>query len=177
MRGGTWFKEVMEDLLHFATLRKDCAKAFENADSDDKGFLTQEDYKVAVLELLGYKPSKYELDTLWTEHVSCHGDGDTGLSKELFMSSMLKRLMQKDVDELIRQVFVSFDVHLNGFLTLESCIRVFHEVAPLVKDKQIEKWFHEVDSDNDGRVTYRDFELMMKSHVLLMPPSCKHSQQ
>lgn len=159
----------MAELLDPSALRKHCIDAFQNADRHGKGFLTREDYKVAVMELLGYKPSKYELESIWTKHVGNHGKEEDGLNKEAFTTLMTNRLVQKDIDELIRQIFVSFDVHLNGFLTLESCQRVFHEVAPLIKADHIERWFREVDLDNDGRVTYRDFELMIKSNTLLYP--------
>ena len=157
-------------------LRQDCVTAFEHADEGRKGFLTREDYKVAVLELLGYKPSKYELESIWRVHVYQHQQGDEestdeslGMNRDNFLTVMTQRLLQKDQDELIRQVFVTFDVHLNGFITLEDCKQAFHEVVPVIKTELIEKWFREVDSDGDERVTYRDFELMMKSIVLLNP--------
>ncbi len=173
MRAGTQARppglQTMAELLDPSALRKHCTDAFQNADSHRKGFLTKEDYKVAIMELLGYKPSKYELESIWTEHVGCHGEEEGGLDREAFTALITHRLMQKDIDELVRQIFVSFDVYLNGFLTLESCQRVFHEVAPLIKTDQIERWFREMDIDNDGRVTYRDFELMIKSHTLLYP--------
>jgi len=147
------------------SLKIHCSRAFKNADIDSKGYLTREDYKVAVLELCGYKPSKYELQSVWAKHA-----GESGMSEETFVKEMTKTLKQKDADELIRQIFVSFDVHLNGFVTLDGCLRVFKEVAPSIKDDHIKKWFREVDNDLDGRVTYRDFELMMKSYVLLTSP-------
>lgn len=162
-----------------SAVRQDCIKAFEHADEEQKGYLTREDFKVAVLELLGYKPSKYELDSVWSAHVS-HGEHECGAAtredlpgmlKDIFLTIMTRRVLQQDQDELIRQVFVRFDAHLNGFITMEDCKLAFHEVAPLIKTDLIESWFREVDSDEDGRVTYRDFELMMKSLVFLTPPT------
>ena len=45
----------MGDLLkEEEALRRHCEKAFQDADEDKKGFLTVEDYKVAVVSLLGY---------------------------------------------------------------------------------------------------------------------------
>lgn len=158
----------MAKVADFCSPKKVSSEAFQNADRESKGFLTREDYKVAVIEVLGYKPSRYELDSVWRAYAGCHGN-EEGLSKDAFVSIMTKRLEQKDVDEMIRQVFVSFDVHLNSFLTLEGCKRVFGEVVPLIKAEQIERWFQEADSNNDGRITYRDFELMMKSHTILNP--------
>lgn len=165
---------MSEEQPNECALRQDCIKAFEHADEGSKGFLTREDYKVAVLELLGYKPSKYELESVWKVHVCQQQQESTveclGVNKDRFLAVMFQRLLQKDQDELIRQVFVSFDNHLNGFITLDDCKQAFHEVAPVIKAELIETWFSEVDSDGDERVTYRDFELMMKSFVLLNPP-------
>ncbi len=161
--------EFMAEVLESFSLKKYCTEAFQNALSNERGTLTKEDYKVAIVDLLGYKPSKYELDSVWTECVGCHDKEEAeGMDEVTFTALMTKRLVQKDIDEWIRQMFVSFDVHLNGFITLESCRRVFHEIAPLIKPSQIEKWFQVVDIDSDGRVTFRDFELMVKSHTLLL---------
>ncbi len=163
----------MAELLKSTVVRKYCTEAFQNALRIGRATLTREDYKVAIVDLLGYKPSKYELDSVWTEYTctGCHDKEEkgAGMDEVTFTALMTKRLAQKDIDEWIRQIFVSFDVHLNGFITPESCQRVFHEIAPLIKPNQVEKWFQEVDIDNDGRVTYRDFELMVKSNILFFP--------
>lgn len=165
---------MAELLIESSSLRKYCTEAFQNALKSGRVTLTREDYKVAIVDLLGYKPSKYELDSVWAECAGCHDKEEgEGMDELTFTALMTKRLVQKDIDEWIRQIFVSFDVHLNGFITLESCQRVFSEVAPLIKPSQIKKWFQEVDIDNDGRVTYRDFELMVKSHTLLLPSLSK----
>lgn len=170
------------------SLEQDCIQAFQHADEDGKGFLTPSDYKVAVLELCGYKPSKYEINAVWSKLQSppptpqCHVDhkaaaeegtetsSQSGMNQATFVPLMVERLRQKDKDELIRQIFVAFDVHLRGFITTSDCVQAFKEVAPTISEELIGRWFDEVDSDSDGRVTFRDFEMMMKS-FLLMPPS------
>lgn len=144
-------------------LRQSSVRAFRNATSNGKE-LTPEDYKVAVLELLGYKPSKYELSSVWT---SCLGKAanqeGAGLGLETFVSIMIERLKQKDENELIREVFVALDVCQRGFLTERECLAAFEQVAPQLRKEAARQMFEEVDSDGDGRVSYRDFEIMMKS--------------
>ena len=167
------------------SLEQDCVQAFQHADEDGKGFLSPSDYKVAVLELCGYKPSKYEINAVWSKvqaSTQCHGNhragaeegtetsSQSGMNQAIFVSLMVERLRRKDKDELIRQIFVAFDVHLRGFITTSDCVQAFKEVAPTISEELIGRWFDEVDSDSDGRVTFRDFEMMMKS-FLLMPPS------
>ena len=166
------------------SLEQDCIHAFRHADEDGKGFLTPSDYKVAVLELCGYKPSKYEINAVWSKlapPTQCRMKDkaaaenteislQTGMDQATFLSLMVERLRQKDKDELIRQIFIAFDVHLCGFITTSDCVQAFKEVAPTISEELIGRWFDEVDSDSDGRVTFRDFEMMMKSFIL-MPPS------
>ena len=168
------------------SLEQDCISAFRHADEDGKGYLSPSDYKVAVLELCGYKPSKYEINAVWSKlapppHLKHAKDEaavkstDTSLQAEMdqatFVSLMVERLRQKDKDELIRQVFIAFDIHLRGFITTSDCIQAFKEVAPTISEELIGRWFDEVDSDGDGRVTFRDFEMMMKSFLLVAPSS------
>ena len=173
------------------SLEQDCIQAFRRADEDGKGFLTPSDYKVAVLELCGYKPSKYEINAVWSKlapPIQCHMNHtedktasesietslQSGMDQTTFISLMVERLRQKDKDELIRQIFIAFDVHLCGFITTSDCIQAFKEVAPSISEELIGRWFDEVDSDSDGRVTFRDFEMMMKSFILIPHSSHGH---
>ena len=147
-----------------ATARRDCERAYDAADESQKGYLTPEDYKVGVLSLLGYKPSKYEIATVWRTH--CTHDspnhGPEGLQKDEFISLMAQRLEEQDADEVTRQVFLTFDARCQGFITEQDCVRAFQQVAPHLAKERIPLFFKEVDLNGDGRVSYRDFELMMK---------------
>ena len=140
--------------------------AFNIADTDRKGYLTRKDYKVAVAALLGYKPSKYETDRLLSEHGKDQplGDGSVikGIPFEVFKLLMLPKMSQRDNDEIIRQIFIAMDVQCRGFLTLEEVTQAFHAVIPTMPQDQVKQFFKEIDMDEDGRISYRDFELMMK---------------
>lgn len=166
----TYLRWIME--TPWGLSRRDGEKAFEAADEGRKGYLSREDYKVAVISLLGYKPSKYELNSVWKTH--CLGREGAegaelcqGLSKTAFLQIMQER--EQDKDDLIRQVFLTFDPHGRGFVTLEACRKAFEEVAAHVAEEEVEAMFSEVDGNCDGRVSYRDFELIMK-HFQLVPP-------
>ncbi len=154
------------------TSSRDCERAFEAADEGGKGYLTREDYKVAVMSLFGYKPSKYELNSVWSAHCACAGDREgaeleAGMNKMVFVQLMAERLKSEDGDQLIRQIFLTFDPQCRGFITLEACRAAFREVAGHVTDGDVEGFFAEVDMNCDGRVSYRDFELMMKHFQLV----------
>lgn len=140
-------------------VRRECEEAFLAADEEAKGFLSQEDYKVAILSLLGYKPSKFEVRSVWKNRSGTNGGS---LSKEEFVSLTAQRIMDQDKDSLARQVFLAFDVCCQGFLSEKDCLRAVQSVAPHLATDRIPALFREVDWNGDRRVSYRDFELMMR---------------
>lgn len=146
--------------------------AFDIADTTRNGFLTRKDYKIAITALLGYKPSKYETDRLLSEHGEDQqlADGSIvrGVPFEIFKSLMLPKMYQRDNDEIIRQIFLALDVQCRGFLTLEEVTQAFYEVIPSMPQDQVKQFFKEIDMDEDGRISYKDFELMMKQQKLAL---------
>lgn len=135
-----------------------CLEAFKFADEGEKGYLSREDYKVAVIALLGYKPSRTEVDALWRR--------GQGLTADKFTQVMLPRLRGRERGQVVRDVFLAFDSCCHGFLTVSECYAAFRTVIPHMREEQVEALFREVDRDMDGRVSYRDFELMMLHFTL-----------
>lgn len=156
--------DISVSFMEEEVLKCRCIRAFKNATRHGQDHLSPEDYKVAVLELLGYKPSKYELSNVWS---ACLGVGQeeagTFMGIDAFVSYMTDRLKRKDQDELIREVFVSLDVYQRGFLTERECLAAFQQVAPQMREEVVKGLFAELDFNGDGKVSYRDFEIMMKS--------------
>lgn len=138
-------------------VKRDSEDAFTAADEGEKGYLTREDYKVAILSLFGYKPSKYEVQTVWKDE-----ENQPGLTKQQFVSLVSQWVQEQDKNALTRQVFLAFDTCCHGYLTLDDCIRAFQSVAPHLDKDRIPDLFCEVDWNEDGRVSYRDFEIMMR---------------
>ena len=163
------------------------AETFHNADEGKKGLLTREDLKVAFVSLFGYKPPKSEVDQLMinktqqqTSLVS-HLQGDqsltrksssavstnpeVGLTLDQFTEIAKTKILAEDIDDEIRQMFLAFDARCQGFITLDVAKKVFLQVAPFLDPVTVERLFREVDTDRDGRVSYRDFEFMMKYNL------------
>merc|ERR1712150_17125 len=132
--------------------------AFYRCDQGHKGFLSREDVKVAMVSLFGYKPSKNEVDEIFGVIAS----ESQCIKIDHFTEEMTKKMLVKDEDEEIRQTFLSFDSQCRGFLTFDDLKRVFAVVAPHFTDANIKDAFREIDRDGDGRVSYKDFEFMMK---------------
>ena len=98
--------------------------SFRSADQENKGFLTEEDYKVAIIQLLGYKPSKHELSQIWSETVGA----EKGLALKEFRSIVFPRVSRRDSSEHIRQIFLAFDRFCHGFISQDDCLAAFVKV-------------------------------------------------
>ncbi|XP_015763175.1 PREDICTED: EF-hand calcium-binding domain-containing protein 11-like [Acropora digitifera] len=155
------------------------AEAFHNADEGKKGLLTREDLKVAFVSLFGYKPSRSEVDRLMAIRtqqetpfdqsatrksciVSCETSPQVGITIEHFLEIAKTKILTEDCDDEIRQIFLAFDTRCQGFITLDVAKKNFLQVAPFLDPVTVEKLFQEADTDRDGRVSYRDFEFIMK---------------
>lgn len=161
------------------------AEAFHNADEGKKGLLTREDLKVAFVSLFGYKPSRSEVDRLMAirtqqetpfgRHlqldqsatrksciVTCGTSPQVGITIEHFIEIAKTKILTEDHDDEIRQIFLAFDTWCQGFITLDVAKKNFLQVAPFLDPVTVEKLFQEADTDRDGRVSYRDFEFIMK---------------
>ncbi|PIK52114.1 putative EF-hand calcium-binding domain-containing protein 11-like [Apostichopus japonicus] len=113
------------------------------------------DLKVAMVSLFGYKPCKYEVDDLM-------GSAKLGLSKNVFIAAMAQKLAALDKDEEIRETFRAFDRHSKGFLTLDDLEQAASKVSTGFPKQRLLLAFQEMDGDKDGRISFRDFEFMMK---------------
>ena len=166
------------------------AETFHNSDEGKKGYLTNEDLKVAFVALFGYKPSKNEGEQLMAkaqtqQEVSLASSRlpsnqqlirkyedsrigqmphatPVGMPLEHFTEIAKAKILAEDSDDEIRQTFIAFDVMCRGFITLDIAKRIFQQVAPFLDSVTVEKLFREADMDRDGRVSYRDFEFVMK---------------
>lgn len=165
------------------------AETFHNSDEGKKGYLTNEDLKMAFVALFGYKPSKNEVEQLMakaqTQQVSLASSRlpsnqqltrkykdsrieqtphatPVGMPLEHFTEIAKAKILAEDSDDEIRQMFIAFDVMCRGFVTLDNAKRIFQQVAPFLDSVTVEKLFREADMDRDGRVSYRDFEFIMK---------------
>ncbi|XP_032830030.1 EF-hand calcium-binding domain-containing protein 11 [Petromyzon marinus] len=133
-------------------------RTFIECDLDGDGYLSREDFKVAVLSLCGYKPSKTETDHLMA---SVKEKNLPGMPFDEFRRAVSTRLASVDFDDETRRIFTAFDTCCRGFLTVEDFRKAFSLVAPHLSGQTILETFRETDRDLDGRVSYRDFETAM----------------
>nr|XP_054096247.1 EF-hand calcium-binding domain-containing protein 11 isoform X4 [Callithrix jacchus] len=147
-------------------------KVFKACDEDHKGYLSREDFKVAVVMLFGYKPSKIEVDSV----MSSINPNTSGILLEEFLNIVRKKKEAQRYRNEIRHIFTAFDTYYRGFLTLEDFKKAFRQVAPKLPERTVLEVFssldvllhvflssviREVDRDSDGHVSFRDFEYAM----------------
>uniref|UniRef100_A0A8D0H4P2 EF-hand calcium binding domain 11 n=1 Tax=Sphenodon punctatus TaxID=8508 RepID=A0A8D0H4P2_SPHPU len=126
-------------------------------DEDNKGYLSREDFKVAVVILFGYKPSKVEVDSV----MASAQPNNSGISIEMFLNLMNTKKAAQLYHSEMRQIFTAFDMQCKGFLTLEDFRKAFSIVVPKLPERIILEAFREVDQDSDGLVGFREFESAM----------------
>ena len=95
-------------------------------------------------------------------------DGDGTIGIEEFVESR-KHKSNKDllhrallVRKRIRKVFDQFDLDQNGYITnKELTAAIDTTVGVTVKPEHIEKIIKDVDDDNDGRINFEEFVVLM----------------
>ncbi|XP_051052367.1 EF-hand calcium-binding domain-containing protein 11 [Phodopus roborovskii] len=140
-----------------ASERRKWVEVFKECDEDNKGYLSREDFKVAIVMLFGYKPSKIEADSV----MSSVNPNTSGISLEGFLDVVKRKKEAQLYRNEIRHIFTAFDTHYRGFLTLEDFKRAFSRVAPKLPERTVLEVFREADQDSDGHVSFRDFEYAM----------------
>ena len=95
-----------------------------------------------------------------------------------FTQLMLQKLTMRDLEDDIRQIFISLDIsctffnHMiltqigSGFVTVQNLQRIVKDLALPIPQTTLTQIFRVIDSDGDGRVSFRDFETMMRTNPL-----------
>ncbi|KYO45530.1 EF-hand calcium-binding domain-containing protein 11 isoform X4 [Alligator mississippiensis] len=137
--------------------RERYARVFAACDEDSKGYLSREDFKVAVVMLFGYKPSKVEVNSV----MASLQQKNSGVLLEEFLNLMTTKKSAQLYHSEIRQIFTAFDMQCRGFLTLEDFKKAFDSIAPKLPKRIIIEAFREVDQDSDGHISFKEFESAM----------------
>ncbi|KAI8920320.1 hypothetical protein DFJ77DRAFT_452177 [Powellomyces hirtus] len=141
----------------------DIRQVFRRADCGGKGYLTRADFLVAMVGLLGYEPSEWEL-----QHSCKDVDIDQcEMDLRTFTSLILRKLgphhaSTTEEDASIRHAFLAADAGCRGFLTPADLRSLFATVAPTVPPAVVDEAFVMLDRNRCGRITYREFEEIMK---------------
>ncbi|XP_031524898.1 EF-hand calcium-binding domain-containing protein 11 isoform X2 [Papio anubis] len=108
-------------------------EVFKACDEDHKGYLSREDFKIAVVMLFGYKPSKIEVDSV----MSSVNPNTSGILLEGFLNIVRKKKEAQRYRNEVRHIFTAFDTYYRGFLTLEDFKKAFRQVAPKLPERTV----------------------------------------
>ena len=140
--------------------------------------------KDAFIYLLGFKPRKNDVERMiraatGPRQVDGAGVPPEALTCEQFVKMMLPIVMQQDPEEQVRQTFEAFDRGGAQFLTIEDVYRAVGSVAGHIPRATVNRMFAEADSDANGKLSYREFRVMMmhpRPTLLLPTPGQKRAE-
>lgn len=127
---------------------------FNRYDLGAKGYLTPHELRCALVYYTGHKPSP----VIFQRWKAQFGSKFTMQDFERILNSQV----QASVDERILEYFEALDLKGEGYISFE----VFDSLCDkYLKHTSIEvrkTMFNEVDLNNDGRVTLKDFERLLR---------------
>ena len=149
-------------------------QAFDFADVEKNGYLSMDDFKVAHIAIFGCKPSKHEMRDIIRKYgkiidtPSIRGivnEHTHVIDFEQYQQVMIDRLKYTDIDDESRETFHILDARCKGFIDFEDFKNLVHRFLPRFDLLRVRKLFDETDRDSDGRVSYRDFQILMNNDL------------
>eukprot|EP00794_Sanderia_malayensis_P007375 gene7375-8195_t len=155
-------------------LKAENVKLFEDsfnfADEEKHGFLGRKELKIALVAVFGYKPSKYELDNIMEKYGrkaelenAEKDDESLFLNLASYKQMLAEKMNTVDYDGEVRETFQMIDSNYKGFIDFQDFKKTVMKVVPNQNPVNMKKIFNEADRDCDGRVSYRDFQLLMQN--------------
>nr|CCA26279.1 EFhand domaincontaining protein C14orf143 homolog putative [Albugo laibachii Nc14] len=132
---------------------------FQHFDANSKGYLDESELKCAVVAALGIQPSRLILSEIFAHQF----DSDSiQINRTEFLSTLQDRFSNAKGMEYGRRLFKAMDLRCDGFISRENFISICGRYTPRLALSTVIAAFDEADSDRDQRVTYSDFERIMR---------------
>ncbi|KQJ91801.1 calcium-dependent protein kinase 29 [Brachypodium distachyon] len=130
---------------------------FHMLDTNNDGHLTIEELRKG-LQMIGNNVNDTDVDMLM-EAADIDGNGTLDCKEFVTVSIHLKKIRG---EEHLPKVFNYFDKNMSGFIEMEE---LKEALSPRGDQKAIEDIIFDIDIDKDGKISYEEFELMMKAGV------------
>uniref|UniRef100_A0A0A8YP72 EF-hand domain-containing protein n=1 Tax=Arundo donax TaxID=35708 RepID=A0A0A8YP72_ARUDO len=127
-------------------------------DKDNDGNLSLEELKEG-LQINGHPVPETEIKML-LEAGDIEGNGT--LDCEGFVTILL-HIKKMSTEEYLPKAFEFFDKDRNGFIEMEELMEALGDGELRPNELVVNDIISEVDKDKDGRISYPEFELMMKA--------------
>lgn len=103
---------------------------------------------------------------------SVDDDGSQTIDFPEFLVLMQSRVGEGGPDEHLRKAFDQFDKKNSGYIDKEDCRKTMIEFDNALTEEELTAIFAEVDLDGDGRITFREFQVLMVSALCGYVGSC-----
>ena len=146
----------------------DFERAFSFVDKRNNGSLDIHQIKMLYLSLFGYKPSLFELNNL-ARKVKYNYDNEFEeiyVSKEDLWKHLEEKFQYKNKYDELREIFQSFDIQCKGFINFEDFKKAIKLKNSKMDELKILKYFRELDTNLDDRVSFHEFLTMMEHSKL-----------
>jgi len=130
---------------------------FHMLDTNKDGHLTIDELRKG-LKMIGNNVHDTDVDMLM-EAADLDGNGTLDCKEFVTVSIHLKKIRS---EEHLPRVFNYFDKNMSGFIEIEE---LREALSPRGDQKAIDDIIFDVDIDKDGKISYEEFELMMKAGV------------
>ena len=138
-------------------------KLFNQIDVDDDGKINKDELFKGLKSRLNNKNLKKDVDLIF-KNLDMNGNGYIEY-EEFVRAAVNKNIFLKE--EILEFAFKFFDKDNSGEITLNEIKEVF--LNSVVKRSEEENSFKkiilEVDKDRDGKISYKEFEIMMKKLI------------
>jgi len=157
---------------------RECLKEFSPG-GENRGF-DRSTIKLVFMALTGLRPSTFEANQLLRElghdeevMVGSKATHIRVIAPDVFENFLVEKLAMTDREDLLRQVFSSFDVSGRGFLTRDDVYSRLKEALPGVAPHAVVNAFQLADKDGDDRVGYAEFRATLGPYLVSGPDKQK----
>merc|ERR1712028_69495 len=150
---------IMAEKMEFTDeQKKEFRKNFNLFDKKRTGAIPIADMGT-VLRSLGQNPTEAELQALMEE---VDKDKSGTIEFEEFVDLMSRTNKTQDqMEEEIKNAFLTFDADGSGFITREELIETLTTMGDPVDEETITGMIQEADVDGDGKINYEEFTKIM----------------
>ena len=128
-------------------------EAFNIFDKDGDGHITVKELG-SVMRSLGQYPSQRELEEMVAE---VDTDGNKTVEFTEFLDMMAKQLVEKAIEDEVKEAFAAFDKDKDGKITAQELIHIMKNIGEPLPQSDIDEMIAEADINKDGNIDYADF--------------------
>lgn len=136
-------------------------EAFGLFDRDGVGYITSNEIQ-KIVNMFGTPASREAIDKFMVDYDD-DKNGNLDFSEFLKMMCRNKVVLTELADENIKAAFKAMDKDNNGYLEKVELLQVMRSLGEQLTEKDVEDMIKEGDLDEDGRINFEEFTIIMNS--------------